>query len=101
MGREQAGGTIRIELVYAGVKDIHCASLALNKGATIGDAIQHSGILKKYPEIELGKNRVGIFSRLQVLDTVLHDHDRVEIYRPLLLDPKESRRRRAARKKVG
>lgn len=98
MGLEQGNGRIRIELVYAGVEAIHCVSLQLNQGATIRDAIQGSGILEKYPEIELGKNKVGIFSKLQELDTVLHDHDRVEIYRPLLVDPKESRRRRAALK---
>ncbi len=66
------------------------------EGATIGEAITRSGILERFPEIDLEYNRVGIFGRLQTLATVLRAGDRVEIYRPLIADPKEVRRRRAA-----
>ncbi|HNN85792.1 MAG TPA: RnfH family protein, partial [Accumulibacter sp.] len=52
------------------------------------------------PEIDLTKNKVGIFAKLTKLDAVLRDHDRIEIYRPLLADPKEIRKQRAAAGKV-
>ena len=57
-------------------------------GATVKDAIERSGIIKQFPEIDLEKNKVGIFAKLTKLDTVLADGDRVEIYRPITCDPK-------------
>ncbi len=57
-------------------------------GTTVQDAINRSGILKQFPEIDLAKNKVGIFSKLSKLDAVLNDGDRVEIYRPITCDPK-------------
>ena len=57
-------------------------------GATVKDAIERSGILKQFPEIDLEKNKVGIFAKLSKLDVVLTDGDRVEIYRPITCDPK-------------
>jgi putative ubiquitin-RnfH superfamily antitoxin RatB of RatAB toxin-antitoxin module len=63
--------------------------------ATIAQAIAASGIAREFAEIDLAKNRVGVFGRRSTLDAQLHDGDRVEIYRPLIFDPKESRRRRA------
>ncbi|TXT26777.1 MAG: protein rnfH [Gallionellaceae bacterium] len=57
-------------------------------GATIQDAIARSGILKQFPEIDLEKNKVGIFSKLSKLDAALNDGDRIEIYRPIICDPK-------------
>ena len=57
-------------------------------GATVKEAIERSGILKQFPEIDLEKNKVGIFAKLSKLDTVLADGDRVEIYRPITCDPK-------------
>ncbi len=57
-------------------------------GATIKDAIERSGILRQFPEINLEKQKVGIFSKLSKLDTVLNEGDRVEIYRPITADPK-------------
>ena len=62
---------------------------------TVRAAIEASGVLNDFPDIELTRNRVGIFSKLAQLDTPLRDGDRVEIYRPLQVDPKEARRRRA------
>jgi putative ubiquitin-RnfH superfamily antitoxin RatB of RatAB toxin-antitoxin module len=59
-------------------------------------AIQASGILAKFPEIDLNVNQIGIFGKLSKLDTPLHNLDRVEIYRPLIADPKEVRKQRAA-----
>lgn len=63
-------------------------------------AIQKSGILKKFPEINLSVNQIGIFGKLIRLDTPLRDSDRIEIYRPLIADPKEVRKQRAADGKV-
>ncbi len=57
-------------------------------GATIKDAIERSGILRQFPEINLEKQKVGVFSKLSKLDTVLNEGDRVEIYRPITADPK-------------
>ena len=59
------------------------------------DAIRASGVLDAFPEIDLAKNKVGIFSKLVKLDETVRDKDRVEIYRPLIADPKEVRRKRA------
>jgi len=70
--------------------------LRLAPGSTVGEAIRASGLLAQCPEIDINRNRVGIFGRLVKLDTPLQDGDRVEIYRPLNADPKEVRRRRAA-----
>lgn len=67
-------------------------------GATIEAAIVASGLLQDIPEIDLTVNPVGIYGKKKPLDTVLRPLDRIEIYRPLLADPKETRRRRAAHK---
>jgi hypothetical protein len=63
------------------------------EGATVKDAVEHSGILKQFPEIDLKQQKVGIFSKLVTLATVLSDGDRVEIYRPITADPKTVRRK--------
>ena len=60
----------------------------LADGATVKEAIERSGILKQFPEIDLEQQKVGIFSKLCKLDAVLTDGDRVEIYRPITCDPK-------------
>ena len=64
------------------------------------EAIELSGLLEKYPEIDLGKNKLGIFAKLVKPDAVVRHRDRVEIYRPLIADPKEVRKQRAAEGKV-
>lgn len=67
-------------------------------GTTIEAAIGASGVLEEIAEIDLGACPVGIYGKKKPLDTVLRPLDRIEIYRPLVADPKESRRRRAAHK---
>jgi putative ubiquitin-RnfH superfamily antitoxin RatB of RatAB toxin-antitoxin module len=67
----------------------------VKSGTTVGEAIKRSGMLEQFPEIDLGLNKVGIFGKLARTDTMLRDRDRVEIYRALIADPKEARRRRA------
>ena len=60
----------------------------LQDGATVKDAIERSGILKQFPDINLEQQKVGIFGKLTKLDAVLADGDRIEIYRPITCDPK-------------
>ncbi len=86
---------ITVEVAYAkpGVQVI--LSVRLAAGATALQAIESSGILEKFPEIDLKQNKIGIFGKLSKLETLVRDKDRVEIYRKLIADPKEVRRQRA------
>jgi putative ubiquitin-RnfH superfamily antitoxin RatB of RatAB toxin-antitoxin module len=70
-------------------------------GTTIGQAVEASGVLACFPEINLVTQPVGIYGKKKTLETVLRERDRIEIYRPLVADPKDSRRRRAAKKEAG
>jgi putative ubiquitin-RnfH superfamily antitoxin RatB of RatAB toxin-antitoxin module len=70
------------------------SSLSMADGATILQAIQASGVLAHHPEIDLSTQKVGVFGKIRKLDAALTDHDRVEIYRPLKVDPKTARQRR-------
>ena len=90
--------TIRVEVVYALPEQVHLLPLIVNAGTTIRQAIEISGLLQQCPEIDLVRNKVGIFSKLEDLNTVLSDGDRVEIYRELRADPKDARRIRAEKK---
>lgn len=87
---------IRIEVAYATASEQIILELSLASGSTVGDAIEVSGVLQRFPEISLDVNKVGIFGKLSRLEDPLRDHDRVEIYRPLIADPREVRRQRAA-----
>jgi len=88
--------TIDMEVAYATPEEQAIVPVKLAAGATVGEAIEASGILRRFPEIELAATKVGIFGRVVTLDQVLRARDRVEIYRPLIADPKEVRRKRAA-----
>jgi putative ubiquitin-RnfH superfamily antitoxin RatB of RatAB toxin-antitoxin module len=70
------------------------STLSLPEGATVREAIDGSGILTRHPEIDLSVQKVGVFGKIRALDATLADHDRVEIYRPLKVDPKTARQRR-------
>ncbi|MCE1242808.1 RnfH family protein [Oryzomicrobium sp.] len=91
---------MKIEVVYALPGHQELVALDLPEGATAQQAIEASGLLAKCPEIDLASNKVGVFAKLVRLDTPLRDRDRVEIYRPLIADPKEVRKRRAAEGKA-
>jgi hypothetical protein len=91
---------IHVEVVYALPDRQSLLRVQLAEGATVGDAIRVSGVQEAYPEIDLARNKVGIFSKLVKLDERVRDKDRVEIYRPLIADPKEVRRKRAEEGKV-
>ena len=79
---------MKIGIAYALSKRQVWFDVELPDGATIQDAINRSGILKQFPDIDLAKQKVGIYSKLSKLDTVLNEGDRVEIYRPITCDPK-------------
>ena len=92
--------SINVEIVNALLDAQEIISLKLSQGATVKQAVEQSGMLEKYPEIDLAKNKLGIFAKLTKPDAILRDRDRVEIYRPLIADPKEVRKQRAAEGKV-
>jgi hypothetical protein len=89
-----------VEVAYALPQQQVIIPVKVAEGTTAEQAVQASGILKKFPEIDLAQNKLGIFGKLTKNDTVLRERDRVEIYRPLIADPKEVRRQRAAEGKV-
>lgn len=88
---------IRASVVYAEPGCVFNVEVALSECATIADAIEASGFRQAHPDVVLRDGHVGVFARKAKLSTRLRDGDRVEIYRPLRLDPKEARRRRAKR----
>ncbi|MGZ3237732.1 MAG: RnfH family protein [Burkholderiaceae bacterium] len=93
-----SANTLHVQICYAkhGVQVLHDLSVLV--GTTLQEAILQSGVLRQVPEIDITVSRVGIYGKLRSLDTLLRDHDRIEIYRPLTADPKDSRRKRAVKK---
>jgi uncharacterized protein len=89
---------ILVEIAYALAEEQVIISIKVPTNFDVKQAIEKSGIQKKFPGIDLSKNKVGIFGKKITLDQPLNDRDRIEIYRPLILDPKEMRRKRAAKK---
>lgn len=90
--------TYFIEVAYALPEEQVLITLDVEQGTTVEQAVKLSGILEKFTDIDLTKNKLGIFGKATKPDQVLRDKDRVEIYRPLIADPKESRRKRAEKK---
>ena len=88
-----------VEVVYARDDRQSLISLEVKEGTSVKEAIELSGILETHKQIDLSKDRLGIFSKFATLDTVLREKDRVEIYRPLIADPKKVRKERAAQAK--
>jgi len=89
-----------VEVAYALPNKQSLISLEVEEGTTIKEAIEASGVLDTYDQIDLTRDKVGIFSKFSTLDTVLREKDRVEIYRPLIADPKKVRKERAAEGKA-
>jgi uncharacterized protein len=85
---------LSIDVCYALPDAQTLITVELAPGATVQQAIDASGILARHPEIDLAKLKVGIYGKIKPLDATLADHDRVEIYRPLIVDPKAARQRR-------
>jgi putative ubiquitin-RnfH superfamily antitoxin RatB of RatAB toxin-antitoxin module len=95
---EQNDDTLQIWVSYATTQDEFVQPMRVVPGVTVGQAIEGSGVLSRFPEINLVTQPVGIYGKKKTLDTVLRERDRIEIYRPLVADPKDSRRKRAAKK---
>ena len=91
---------IHIEVAYVQAGNAYMFSLAVPQATTIRQAIEQSGILDNCSEIDLDKNKVGVFGKICDFDTLVADGDRIEIYRELIADPKEARRKRAADQKT-
>ena len=86
---------IQIEVVYAKQEQQALLKLMVEEGTTAQQAVEQSGILQQFPEIDPTQLKLGIFSKAIKSETVLRERDRVEIYRPLIADPKAVRRSRA------
>lgn len=86
---------MEIEVAFATPVKQACVSVTLQETVSVKDAIIQSGITDQFPEIDLLKMKVGIFGKVCKLDKMLKEGDRVEIYRPLLLNPMDARRNRA------
>lgn len=92
---------IPIEVAYASASQSWLVPFEVEEGTTVQQAIASSGILEQCPDINLQTNKVGLFSKIIELDVLVRAGDRIEIYRPLILDPKEARRLRAEKAKQG
>ncbi len=86
-------------MVYALRNEQILLALDVEEGTTVRQAIEKSGIQRRFPEVDPARAPVGIFGRLARPDALLRDGDRVEIYRPLIADPKDARRERATRRR--
>jgi putative ubiquitin-RnfH superfamily antitoxin RatB of RatAB toxin-antitoxin module len=93
-----AESLLRIEIVCVTPGEQVLIPLEVPSGTTAGEAVERSQILRRFPELDLAGVKLGVFGRVVPAATVLGDGDRVEIYRPLLADPKQARRRRASGK---
>lgn len=89
---------IFIEVAYALSDEQFLRGIHVPQGATLREAIMLSGLLERYPALDLENINAGIYGKRKTLDTTLADGDRVEVYRPLLADPKEARRQRSKKR---
>jgi len=89
-----------VEVAYALEKKQTLLELEVGEGTTLKQAVELSGIIDIYPQIDLTKDKTGIFGKIAKLDAILREKDRVEIYRPLIADPKQVRKERAAKGKA-
>lgn len=89
---------VDVTVVYALPQQAFIHPLRVAPGTTLGQAIEQSGVLASFPDISLVTQPVGVYGKKKTLDTVVRPGDRIEIYRPLVADPKDSRRKRAAKR---
>jgi putative ubiquitin-RnfH superfamily antitoxin RatB of RatAB toxin-antitoxin module len=92
---------IRVQVCFARPEAQVLHDLVVHAGASIEEAIRKSGLLSDVPGLDLANCKVGVYGKLKTLDATVREHDRIEIYRPLLADPKETRRKRAEKKQGG
>lgn len=88
-------GCIKVEVVYAEAQRQRVVLVTLPAGSTVGDAVKASGLYREFPALVPGTFKTGVFAKLVAIEKRLSDQDRVEIYRPLIADPKVTRKRRA------
>lgn len=86
---------MKIEVCYALPAKQEIVTVELSAQAALADAVKASGLIEKHPEISLEEGKFGVYGKICRSDTLLREGDRVEIYRPLIADPKEVRRKRA------
>lgn len=91
---------LKIEVVFADSQQQKLTQVLVPINTTISTAIKLSGILLDFPNIDLSKNKVGVFGKLCNLDTIINEGDRIEIYQPLVIDPKKIRLNRAKKQKI-
>lgn len=96
---QSPGGTVRVEVAYARPDRQWLLVLDVQEGATAHDALLASGLLAECPELQIGEPVLGVWSRKVAPGVVLEAGDRLEVYRPLVADPKTARRHRAARQR--
>ena len=89
------GDPIAVELVLATVEEQLLLSLNVNAAATVADVIEESGVESRFPGLDVDEMPVGIWGRLVSRESVVRPGDRIELYRPLEMDPREARRQRA------
>ncbi len=97
-GNPSVAGLIHAQVCYALPDQVFIAEVSMPAGATLLQAVRESGLLQRYTDIDLAQQKIGIFGKVKTADTLLREGDRVEVYRPLQADPKETRRRRAKHK---
>ena len=88
-----------VEVIYATLSEQNILTVKANRDNTIHDVILASGLLEKYPEIDLSINKVGVYGQIKQLNDLVKNKDRIEVYRKLLANPKEVRRKRAQKQK--
>ena len=88
---------INVEVAYATEQYVELIELSVTEGTTVLEAITQSGMAELHPEAKIAEGFIGMYGKLCSPDTSVREGDRIEIYRPLLADPKEARRRRADR----
>lgn len=86
---------LNIDVVYAKPERQELVQIKLAPGSTLKQAVEASGLLQRYPELDADKLKLGVYGKISKPDAVLRDRDRVEVYRPLIADPKEVRKKRA------
>jgi putative ubiquitin-RnfH superfamily antitoxin RatB of RatAB toxin-antitoxin module len=91
----------RVEVVYSPrAREVDVTALELADGATVLHALRESRLLERHPEIDVAQAKVGVWGRVAPLSQPLREGDRVEVYRPLIVDPKEARRQRYRKQKI-
>ncbi len=90
---------LHVEVVYALAERQAVLAIEVAPGTTVHQAIEHSGIARRFPEVDLTRAPVGIFGKRVARDAAVREGDRIELYRPLTADPKALRRQRSARKR--